>query len=58
MKKELAEFDNIRKAYPVTMNKDQFYRIANISKATALYLLSSGLVPCKDTGKKTRKYTI
>ena len=32
--------------------------IAHISKATALHLLHHGLVPCKDTGKKTRRYTI
>ena len=51
-------YEAIRKQYPETISKDQFYRIAHISKATALYLLQSGLVPCKDTGKKTRRYTI
>lgn len=51
-------YEEIRKQYPATISKDQFYRIAHISKATALYLLQSGLVPCKDTGKKTRRYTI
>lgn len=40
------------------MTKDQFYRVSHISKATALYLLYSGLVSCIDSGKKTRKYTI
>lgn len=40
------------------MSKDQFYRVAHISKATALFLLQNGLVPCKDSGKKTRRYTI
>ena len=51
-------YEAIRKQYPETISKDQFYRIAHISKATALYLLQSGLVPCQDTGKKTRRYTI
>lgn len=51
-------YDEIRKQYPETITKDQFYRIAHISKATALHLLQNGLVPCKDTGKKTRRYTI
>ena len=32
--------------------------MAHISKATALYLLQSGAILCKDTGKKTRRYTI
>ena len=52
------KFDAIRKSYPETISKDQFYRIAHISKATALHLLQNGLVPCRDTGKKTRRYTI
>lgn len=58
MKDMDAYFKEIKKQYPKTMNKDQFYRIAHISKATALYLLKSGAVPCTDTGKKTRRYTI
>lgn len=32
--------------------------ICHISKKTARYLLKSGLVPCIDTGKKTRQYII
>jgi len=58
MKKELAEIEKIRIEYPVAMNKEQFYQIAHISKKTAQYLLSTGIVPCRDSGKKTRKYTI
>lgn len=50
------KYDAIRRAYPETISKEQFYRIAHISKATALHLLQNGLVPCKDTGKKTRRY--
>ena len=53
MKKRRKAYDEIRKQYPETISKDQFYRIAHISKATALYLLQSGLVPCIDSGKKT-----
>ena len=49
------KYDAIRRAYPETISKEQFYRIAHISKATALHLLQNGLVPCKDTGKKTRR---
>lgn len=44
--------------YPPVVTKDQFYRIAHISKKTALFLLQSGLVPCLDSGKKTRRYKI
>ena len=58
MTENLKYFEAIRREYPETISKDQFYRIAHISKATALHLLHHGLVPCKDTGKKTRRYTI
>ena len=58
----MDKFENmlsdIEKEYPNGMNKEQFYKVAHISKATALYLLKSGLVPCCDTGKETRRYSI
>ena len=46
------KFDAIRRAYPETISKDQFYRIAHSSKATALHLLQNGLVPCRTLAKK------
>ena len=58
MTKSEAEYKEIKRQYPKTMSKDQFYQIAHISKATALFLLKNGLVPCVDSGKKTRRYTI
>lgn len=47
-----SAFQRDQEAIPKTMSKDQLYRVAHISKATALYLLQSGAIPCKDTGKK------
>lgn len=58
MKTSESDFKDIERAYPNGMSKDQFYKVAHISKATALYLLKSGLVPCKDSGKQTRRYKI
>lgn len=58
MKSKLREYAYLRKEYPEIITKEQFYKIAHISKATALYLLTSGKVPCVDSGKKTRKYKI
>ena len=58
MIEKVKDYAEIKKAHPKTMSKDQFYKVAHISKATALFLLQSGLVPCKDSGKKTRRYTI
>lgn len=58
MIEKFKDYEEIKKAYPKTMSKDQFYKVAHISKATALFLLQTGLVPCKDSKKKTRRYTI
>ena len=58
MTESMKYYESIRRKYPETVSKDQFYQIAHISKATALHLLQNGLVPCKDTGKKTRRYAI
>ena len=46
------------KKYPDVMSKEQFYKVCHISKKTALYLLQSGLIPSKCTGKRTRCYQI
>ena len=45
MKEKLDYYESIRREYPEVITKDQFYRIAHISKATALFLLQSGKVP-------------
>lgn len=52
------DYQRILEEYPEEINKEQFYKLAHISKRTAQFLLESGTVPCKSTGKKTRKYTI
>lgn len=52
------KYTKLLKEYPEIITKDQFYRICKISKKTAKYLLDNGLVPCIDSGKKTRKYKI
>ena len=54
----LLECYKILEDYPNGMTKDQFYCVARINKQHAKYLLDSGLVPCINTGKKTRKYHI
>lgn len=44
--------------YPETITKEQLYRICGVSKKTALHYLTHGIIPCIDTGKKTRRFTI
>ncbi|NLO47500.1 MAG: helix-turn-helix domain-containing protein [Clostridiales bacterium] len=58
MKEDIKFYDDLRKTYPKTMSKEQFRIAAHISKATALYLIENKLIPCRDTKKKTRRYTI
>lgn len=43
---------------PDPMSRTEFRRVCHIGTRTALYLLRSGLVPCENTGKKTRCYKI
>lgn len=51
-------YSDLLRQYPQFMTKDQMYRVCHISKKTCLFLLESGLVPCLDSGKKTRRFKI
>ena len=44
MTESMKYYESIRRKYPETVSKDQFYQIAHISKATALHLLQNGLL--------------
>lgn len=55
---DLSFVEHLKTTYPEEITKDQFYRICHISKKTASFLLETGIVPCRNTGKKTRKYKI
>ncbi len=52
------DYENLRNLYPDEITKDQFYRIAHISKYKATWILENGLLPCVDSGKKTRRFKI
>jgi len=54
MKYEDINWDEV----PETLNKEQIYKLCRISKETARYLLTSGLLPCQYNGKKTRCYQV
>ena len=58
MREKQQCYEQIRKVYPENISKEQFYQIAHISKATALYLLESGKVPCTKSEKRTHRYII
>ena len=58
VKGTVPEYDSIMERFPVSMSKENFYKVAHISKRTAEYLLKTGAVPCVYSGKKTRCFTI
>lgn len=53
-----TQYNEIIENYPNTITLDQFYRICHISKRKAKWLLENGIVPCQDSGKKTRRFKI
>ena len=50
--------NEIISAYPKTINSEQLRIILGISKRKCAWMLQNGVIPCKDTEKKTRRYTI
>ena len=53
-KDPLAEkIEEILAPYPNPMSRNDFRIVCHIGTRTSLYLLQSGLVPCKNNGKKT-----
>ncbi len=52
------DYEYLRQQYPETISMDQLYRICHISKRKAKWLLENGIIPCKDSGKQTRRFQI
>ncbi len=52
------DYNKLREEYPEVISMDQFYRICRISKRKARWILENGVVPCRDSGKKTRRFQI
>ena len=52
------DYCHLRKEFPETISMDQLYRICHISKRKAHWLLENGIIPCRDSGKHTRRFSI
>ena len=52
------DYSYLRREYPETISMDQLYRICHISKRKARWLLEHGVIPCQDSGKQTRRFSI
>lgn len=53
-----TDYSAIINQYPAVITMDQMYRICHISKRKAKWLLENGVIPCQDSGKKTRRFRI
>lgn len=52
------DYSYLRDEYPPVITLDQLYRICHISKRKGKWLLENGVIPCKDSGKKTRRFQV
>lgn len=50
--------NELRQKYPEQVSMEQMRIMCHISKRHASYLLKNKIIPCEDTGKKTRRYTV
>lgn len=53
-----TDYSILLEQYPEVVSKDQMYKICHISKRKATWLLENGVIPCQDSGKKTRRFQI
>lgn len=52
------EYQKLLDEYPEVVTKEQLWKICHISKRKATWLLENGYIPCTDTAKQTRRFTI
>ena len=53
-----TDYSYLLEEYPEIISMDQLYKICHISKRKGKWLLEHGVIPCKDSGIKTRRFTI
>ena len=54
----ISDYSYLKEIYPPVITLDQLYRICHLSKRKAKWLLENHIIPCQDTGKKTRRFKI
>ena len=54
----MEKYDDLREQYPEYVSLDELCRICKIAKRSASYLVTNGIIPAVDTGKKTWRYKI
>lgn len=53
-----THYSYLRNKYPPVITLNQLYQICHISKRKAKWLLETHVIPCQDSGKKTRRFKI
>ena len=54
----MCKYEKLRTEYPAYISLDQLRVICKIAKRTARYLVTNGIIPSIDTGRKTWRYKI
>jgi len=52
------KYEKLYNQYPTSISLNQLYKICNISKRSAAYLLNNGIIPCEQNDNKTWRYRI
>jgi len=54
----MEKYDILREQYPKFISLEQLYRICQIAKRSALYLVRHKIIPAVDSGQRTWRYRI
>ena len=54
----MNDYAFLREEYPPVVSSEQLRKILRVSKRKCVWMLQTGLIPCTDTHKKTRRYLI
>lgn len=58
MVRMMNDYAFLRKEYPPIISSEQLRKILHVSKRKCVWMLQTGLIPCTDTHKKSRRYQI
>ncbi len=58
MEKACKTYAYLKEQYPEVITLEQLYRICHISKRKGKWMLENRVIPCQDSGKKTRRFKI
>lgn len=54
----MSDANNLKEKYPDVITLEALRQILHVSKRRCAWMLANGIIPCSNTGKKTRQYRI